>query len=155
MRAWRLPAKFNAKPYHKAAPRSYEDVAIIHFHGPKPPLYLNFTAAGTCWEMNELCLKGFEARACRYLEAWVAHAEGADGARWRRMWNETCPPWMAQQERRAAEEAAAKEREAQERERQLRELREEHRREVAQLEQQQRGQQEQQQEQEHETLRRR
>ena len=59
--------------------------------------------------MNELCLKGFEARACVYLELWAKHADGADGARWRRMWDETCPPWMKLQEQQAERERAAQE----------------------------------------------
>ena len=35
VRAWRLPSKFNAKPYHAADPRRLSDAAIVHFHGPK------------------------------------------------------------------------------------------------------------------------
>jgi len=42
-RNWRLPIKFNAKPFNARAPPGAEDAAILHFDGPKPADYLGLT----------------------------------------------------------------------------------------------------------------
>jgi hypothetical protein len=55
VRAWRLPSKFNAKPYHAAVPARLSDVAIVHFHGPKPADYLAFASTGACPKFGGMC----------------------------------------------------------------------------------------------------
>lgn len=77
VRAWYLPSKFNAKPYHSADPQRLSDVAIVHFHGPKPADYLEFAETGACPRY------GFEI--VRYFESgcFVLHCvqQGSSAAR--------------------------------------------------------------------------
>lgn len=77
VKAWRLPARLNAKAYHRAAPRRLGDVAVAHFHGPKPLDYLRYGArlAPCPARHGDLCEKGLGARACPYLRAWVRFAD--------------------------------------------------------------------------------
>jgi len=60
--------------------------------------------------MTELCIRGFEARACNFLEVWVEHVEGKEErARAFEMWDKTCTVWMARFDKQEGEEAAAAE----------------------------------------------
>ncbi|KAI8467661.1 MAG: hypothetical protein J3K34DRAFT_523549 [Monoraphidium minutum] len=91
VREWRLPIKFNAKPYHRAAPRALEDVAIVHFHGPKPSHYMHYATTNVCYTFSDLCREGIEARACIYVGEWLHYAEpGPETEGLRRQWEAGC-----------------------------------------------------------------
>lgn len=91
-RRWRLPAKFNAKPYHRHAPRHLEDAAVVHFHGPKPRDYLKFAATGACpAQYKTLCPKGLDARACVYIKDWIEFLEGSEKEDLQKQWQAVCP----------------------------------------------------------------
>ncbi|GBF98874.1 hypothetical protein Rsub_11478 [Raphidocelis subcapitata] len=86
VRAWRLPDKFNAKPYHAAVPARVSDVAIVHFHGPKPMDYLTYAATGECPRFGA----GMRARACLYTHEWVRRLEGDDAKEPHALWLSGC-----------------------------------------------------------------
>lgn len=48
VRAWRLPARLNAKPYHARAPPDASDAALLHFQGPDPATYLAAALSEVC-----------------------------------------------------------------------------------------------------------
>jgi len=90
VRSWRLPDGFNSKPYHAAAPALLSDIAIAHFHGPKPSDYLRFAATKEC-RFGGLCAVGMRRRACALLRDWVRCLEGEEGAEdLPRQWREAC-----------------------------------------------------------------
>ncbi|KAI8471194.1 MAG: hypothetical protein J3K34DRAFT_367999 [Monoraphidium minutum] len=80
IKSYRLPVKFNAKPYHPHAPRSITDVAIVHFHGPKPLDYLSYGNGGDCGGNGRFCAGGMAegGRACVYIKEWMEFLEPGD-----------------------------------------------------------------------------
>jgi hypothetical protein len=90
VRAWRLPSKFNAKPYHAAEPTRMSDVAIVHFHGPKPADYLEYANSGACPKFGDMCRAGVAARACMYTHEWVRRLEGDEGKEAYDRWRSGC-----------------------------------------------------------------
>lgn len=90
VRQWRLPFKFNAKPYHATVPMRMSDVAIVHFHGPKPSDYLQYATTGACPKFGDMCKAGVQARACMYTHEWVRRLEGEDAKQAYDLWRAGC-----------------------------------------------------------------
>ncbi|KAI8477207.1 MAG: hypothetical protein J3K34DRAFT_381683 [Monoraphidium minutum] len=90
VRQWRLPSKFNAKPYHSSEPQRMSDAAIVHFHGPKPADYLEYATTGACPKFGDMCKAGVAARACMYVHEWVRRLEGDDATAAYDKWRAGC-----------------------------------------------------------------
>lgn len=96
VKAWRLPIKFNAKPYHRHAPRTLNDTAIVHLQGPKPLDYMRWHATQDCGDWGNLCANGVMGRACLYVSDWLEHVDEADRAPYQEAWHHACSTWSYQ-----------------------------------------------------------
>lgn len=104
IKAWRLPVKFNAKPFHRHAPHSLDDIVIMHFLGPKPTNYLNYTVTNICYTFSSFCEKGVKARACVFVREWVQYVEGEVGRHYREQFKEGCAKVIEKQEAEETED---------------------------------------------------
>eukprot|EP01023_Acetabularia_acetabulum_P017474 TRINITY_DN1872_c0_g1_i14.p3 TRINITY_DN1872_c0_g1~~TRINITY_DN1872_c0_g1_i14.p3 ORF type:complete len:157 (-),score=28.13 TRINITY_DN1872_c0_g1_i14:1113-1583(-) len=80
IRSWKLPTKFNKKPYHLYT----EDALVVHFHGPKPHHYLEYLRKGTCGNsvFGKLCEMGIQNGVCFYVvEDWFRYIQNEPIAR--------------------------------------------------------------------------
>jgi len=66
------------------------DVAIVHFHGPKPSDYLEYANNGSCPKFGGMCKAGIQARACMYVHEWVRRLEGEEAKAAYEQWRSGC-----------------------------------------------------------------
>lgn len=69
----KLTQDFNAKPYHEFLSTAY----IVHFHGPKPGDYLEFSKSGSC-PFGWLCNEGMTHAFCTYALEWAKYVQDED-----------------------------------------------------------------------------